>query len=295
MDGYFVWGGSIIFADGQYHLFAARWPTWRALGIEAAERGNVSLLGKYRDHSEIVRAVADNPVGPYVFQEVALKGRGGDYWDGRMCHNPRIVKTGDTYVLYYIGRSTDAPQRKIGYARAPSVKGPWQRIDRQLPLTDDANNPAPYIHDDGAVLLAFRDHRLQNFIARAPRFDGEYQIVSRDIVPGIKLEDPGLWFMDGLYHMVIEDNAGGLTGDVRHGAHLYSTNGLEWARFEPVKAYTHTVEWRDGTQTTFDRRERPELLNLGNPPEKKYDGFPTHLITGVLLDGRSRCLVQEIK
>ena len=34
MDGYFIWGGSLIFADGKYHLFASRWPTWQTLGIE---------------------------------------------------------------------------------------------------------------------------------------------------------------------------------------------------------------------------------------------------------------------
>ena len=153
MPGYFVWGGSLIKVDNQYHLFASRWPTWSALGIAPDDRGNVSMLGNYRNHSEIVRAVSDNPLGPYEFVEVVVSGRGGDVWDGQMCHNPKILKAGEKYVLYYIGRSPDHPQRKIGYAWAESIEGPWHRVDQQILLTDDANNPAPYIHEDGRVLL----------------------------------------------------------------------------------------------------------------------------------------------
>ena len=28
---------------------------------------------------------------------------GTQYWDGKSCHNPKIVKHDDTYVLYYMG------------------------------------------------------------------------------------------------------------------------------------------------------------------------------------------------
>lgn len=295
MDGYFVWGGSLIHVDGTYHLFAARWPTWETLGEPLPQRGHVSLLSNYRNHSEIVRAVSDDPLGPYRFEDVVLSGRGGSYWDGQMCHNPKIVKTGNTFVLYYIGRSPQAPERKIGYAWAPDIRGPWQRLPRNIPLTEDANNPAPYIHPNGRVLLAFRDQNLTTFIAEADSFNGRYRITSADLVPGIRLEDPGLYRDQGMYHMVIEDNVGGLTGDVRHGAHLISTNGRDWQRYSPIKIYTHTVQWTDGTATTFDRRERPELLNLNQPAEHKFDGPPTHLITGVQLGETSWCLVQAIR
>ena len=88
--------------------------------------GPVSVLGGYRDHSEIVRAESVDPLGPYIFREVVLAGRGEEWWDGQMCHNPRIVQAGDEYVLYYIGRSTKSPERKIGYAVSNSVYGPWK-------------------------------------------------------------------------------------------------------------------------------------------------------------------------
>ncbi len=80
------------------------------------------------------------------------------------------------------------------------------------------------------------------------------------------LEDPTLFFMDGRYHMVLEDNKGQLTGDVRHGAQLVSRSGRTWQSYDPIKVYTHTIQWTDDASTTFDRRERPELVNLNNPP-----------------------------
>jgi len=294
MSGYFVWGGSVIFADGMYHLFASRWPTWETLGIGQENRGHVSLLSGYKNHSEIVRAVADNPLGPYEFAQMVVAGRGGDYWDGQMCHNPKIAKIGDRYVLYYIGRSPRSSARKIGYAVAESIEGPWQRREKQIMLTDDANNPAPYIEKDGRVLLAFRDQSLVMHVARADRFDGRYEILAGNIIPGVKLEDPTLFFMDGRYHMVLEDNKGQLTGDVRHGAQLVSRSGRTWQLYDPIKVYTHTIQWTDDASTTFDRRERPELVNLNNPPERKYDGEPTHLVTGVQIKGESWCVVQPI-
>ena len=32
-----------------------------------------------------------------------MKGRGPQYWDGRMVHNPHITRQGKKWVLYYIG------------------------------------------------------------------------------------------------------------------------------------------------------------------------------------------------
>ena len=279
MDGYFVWGGSLIKACDEYHLFASRWP-------EATR-----FPKGYRDHSEIVRATASTPLGPYTFREVVVAGRGGSWWDGKMCHNPKIVQAGDTYVLYYIGSAPGSGLRKCGYAWSKSIAGPWTRCDEPLPFGEDHNNPAPYIHDDGRVLIAFRDRQLNMFIATADAFNGTYEISARNLF-SFKVEDPDLFFCDGSYHMVAEDNAGGLTGAVRHGAHLISTDGLQWQPADPVRVYDHTLRWTDGTTTEADRRERPELFNAN--AERKGNGPPTHLLTGVLVDGHTWCHIQPI-
>ena len=79
MDGYNVWGGSAIFApeDGRWHLFASRWP--ESLGHNA-----------WVTSSEVVRATADAPDGPYTFEEVVLGPRDPGFFDGRMAHNPTV-------------------------------------------------------------------------------------------------------------------------------------------------------------------------------------------------------------
>ena len=56
MEGYFVWGGSLIKAGDEYHLFASRWPE------------ETRFPQGYRDHSEIVRASAKTPLWPYTFR-----------------------------------------------------------------------------------------------------------------------------------------------------------------------------------------------------------------------------------
>jgi len=280
MEDFFVWGGSLIKVDDTYHLFASRWPK------------ETEFPRGYRDHSEIVRATASNPLGPYEFHEVVLTGRGGEWWDGKMCHNPKIVKSGDTFILYYIGSAVGSGLRKCGYAYSRSINGPWVRADRALPFGRDHNNPAPYIHSDGSVLVAFRDDTLKMYIATAPSFDGTYRIVAENLFPGIRLEDPDLFHLNERYHMVVEDNVAGLTGHDRHGAHLISKDGIQWDIHDPVRVYTHTLPWDDGTVTTVERRERPELFN--DNAEQKGNGHPTHLLTAVLSGGNTWCHVQPI-
>jgi len=62
MEGYWVWCGSVVKdEEGRFHMFASRWPTW------------LPMHPGWIVASEIVRAVADTPEGPYHFQEVVLQ------------------------------------------------------------------------------------------------------------------------------------------------------------------------------------------------------------------------------
>ena len=63
MEGYHVWGGSIIKENGIYHLFASRWKS------DAKKLGDNELDG-YRTGSEIVYATSLLPQGPYEFKNV---------------------------------------------------------------------------------------------------------------------------------------------------------------------------------------------------------------------------------
>jgi len=140
MDDYWVWCGSVIRGeDGLYHMFASRWPH------------AYPFYEGYRLASEVVRAVAACPEGPYEFREIILPPRGEQHWDGRMTHNPVILRRGRQYLLFYIGATFAGPlpsaeqmrqprsaihpvtgRVAIGLATSDSILGPWTRRDQPV-------------------------------------------------------------------------------------------------------------------------------------------------------------------
>lgn len=177
MPNYWVWGASpILGEDGRYHLFASRWPKM------------VSFL-HWATNSEIVRAVAERPEGPYMFEEVVIGQRDASFWDGNSVHNPTIHYHEGKFLLFYVGTtySGDRPQspdqdghwspkwveawnhKRTGLAVADSVLGPWRRPD--MPLLQPRSgkwdsviisNPAPCVRDDGSVLLIYKSTDLKH-------------------------------------------------------------------------------------------------------------------------------------
>lgn len=269
MEGWFVWCGAAIEVDGTYHLFAARWPE------------STKFPEGYRAHSEIVRATADRPEGPYAFREVVIGKREPGKWDSGMAHNPAIYRVGGTFVLYYIGSDVGSRHRQIGIATAPSPEGPWTRRDRPLDLgiEGDANNPSAWFEPDGSVKLIWRTVDLRVRLSTASSFAGPYALANENAWPEAKLEDFFLFRHGDGYHVVCEDNVGHVTGHSRWGAHLVSGDGVkDWRRAPVPVVYDHDIRWSDGTVLTATRRERPWLL---------FDrqGRPTHLFTAVY-DGR---------
>ncbi len=206
MQDYWVWGSSVIKGeDGKYHMYASRWPKY------------FKFHPGWMIASEIVHAVSETPEGPYEFRDVALGARGAQYWDGRSCHNPKIVKYKDTYLLYYMGSThpfetlTEETAdeltlsskwciagrwgKRIGLATSKSPNGPWKRLD--TPVLDVkpnsfysflTSNPSPLIKEDGSVVLLFKgrsygeDEITQTSqsvgVATAPSYDGEYTVAS---------------------------------------------------------------------------------------------------------------------
>jgi hypothetical protein len=268
MADYWVWCGSAIKVGDTYHMFAARWP--RATHFPEG----------YREHSEIVRAISKNPLGPYEFKEVVIGKRPGQFWDSGMAHNPEIHKIGDTYVLFYIGSDgvTKQPNgkylvRKVGCATAKSITGPWTRSDQPL-INTESNNPSVHVECDGSVKMVFRSSTTRARLATAPTFSGPYKIVSDNLSPEAPIEDFTLFKHGGKYHFFCEDNQGKVSGHTRWGVHFISDNGIDgWRPAGQRIAYDHTLRFTDGTTLECKRRERPQLLVV--------DGRATHLITTV--------------
>lgn len=293
-DDQWTWCGSCIRGDdGQYHLFASCWSRGLAFGPY------------WVTNSKVVRAVADNPVGPYRLVETVIGPRDPVFWDGRMAHNPTIHRAPDgTYLLFYTGTTydfdppapgrLDVPDGGIGRARANqriglmtsrSLEGPWRRPDEPIlhprPGSWDAlmtTNPAPCVMADGSIYLAYKStgHQtdlLRYGMARAERFDAPFHRLSDAEIltfsDGSHIEDAYLWHEDGRFQILLKDMTGAIGGERHGGIHASSPDAIHWQLSEPAAAYSKTIRWSDDSVTLQGSLERPQLLI--------QDGTPTHL------------------
>ncbi len=290
MEDYWVWCGSAIRGeDGLYHMFSARWPK------------KYPFFTGYVVGSEIVHAVSEKPEGPYTFREVVLGDRGEEYWDGRMTHNPSIVKCGGTYVLFYIGATYKGPRPtpeelcgpernpvvdecystiRIGAATSKSLNGPWERRDEPVFVADPngwdctvVTNPAPCVCADGSILMYYRANtpgRLCIGVARSKDASMKFErILDHHIFvdhPEINVEDPFVWQNGDHFEMIAKDLNGKSCGTLFGGVHLTSRDGLSWDYAEDPCAYTRTVKFLDGTESEAYHLERPNLtIENGRP------------------------------
>jgi hypothetical protein len=287
-------------------MFASRWPQ------------AMPFAPNWVTHSEVVRAVADSPVGPYTFAEVVLPARGGEFWDGHMTHNPTILKYRDRYLLFYTGTRYDRPEeargnQRIGLATAPSVTGPWTR--RNAPILSprpgkwDAfltTNPAPCLAPDNSILLVYKSAasntdllRLGVAAAAGPEATFERLVDGPIFQFGDEsgkanwrqdkhIEDPFIWWSGSRYEVLMKDMNGAIGGELGGGIHGWSRDGINWRLSEPPAAYSRTVKFADGSTRTFSHVERPQLLI--------EDGRPRCLFVAVGLggtDGAHRTITQS--
>ncbi|MDD3078140.1 MAG: glycoside hydrolase family protein [Paludibacter sp.] len=241
MDDYMLWCPSVIKVGKTYHMFASRWPA-------------VYGMAGWTTHSEIIRATSSNLYGPYTFQEVVIKKRDG-YWDNERVHNPRVVKSGKYFVLYYSSTSGET-----GYAYASSINGPWIRSNN---VVMTFSNVAPVVKPDGSIYALGRktveNHRIAQAYS-AKSFDGKYSIVKggENLLPeNAQFEDPTIWLNGNIFYVLCSDLNGDLTGMRKAGAQYYSFDGEIFKSVTTEPVYTKTVTFDDNSTEIFSRRERP--------------------------------------
>lgn len=315
MDGFIVWGGSVIKGeDGYYYMFASRWPKTEP-GVSWAT------------NSEIVLAKSNKAEGPYEFQKVVLPPRGKEYWDGMMTHNPTIHYHKGKYLLFYIGLTYDFEKpekettrtmyetvwnrKRVGLAIADSPYGPWIRMDKPLmePRPDkwDAvviSNPAVAVHDDGSVLLIYKsapvpyparnqNRKLSFGVARADHYLGPYKRVEEEneIVFNPKncdVEDPYIWYDGEKYNMLTKTMYADFVGVKGGGIYATSNDGRNWFLSDEPMAYDRNIEFEDGTKALFEKMERPQVLI--------QDGKITHVFfASKILGGDGFNMVRPLK
>jgi len=169
-ENYNIWGTNIAKGkDGKYHAIYSRWPK---------SRGHLGWV----THCEIAHAISDNLTGPYIFKNLVLPPRGGNYWDGHCTHNPHLMEHNGKYYLYHMGNfgsghwestlDTVMPKYKdtewwinrnnqrVGVAVADNLNGEWKRFDK--PLIDISlgrlmtSTPTASVRPDGKILLAYK-------------------------------------------------------------------------------------------------------------------------------------------
>jgi len=309
MPDYWLWCPSVIRGpNGEFHLFASRWPK------------SIPMHPGWMTHSEVVRAVAPSITGPYTFKEVVLPARGPEYWDGRSTHNPTIRFHGGRYYLFYTGSTHPLPDlkkgepfpsqdprcivarsmKRVGIAWAESLEGPWHRLDHPiLPTEPDSprsfltSNPAPFIYPDGKTSLVFKQRayrpesrdrlgfaecgepthgEMTLGLAEAPDPLGPYEVTLAKIdFPGnSELEDPFLWRDEEGFHLLAKELTGRLSG-VPGGCLLaHSGEGRVWEFPEAPLAFRKEVSFEDGSTLPLGSLERPFLYFEA--------GRPTHLL-----------------
>jgi hypothetical protein len=131
-------------------------------------------------------------------------------------------------------------------------------------INSESNNPA-ILPDKDKVILIYRNADLRIYIEEADFYYGPYKIVNDNVWPNCKLEDFYLFKAYNTFHLICEDNVGGVSGHIRWGIHLYSNDGVKnWEKYLPVIVYDHTIFFTNDSVLNCNRRERPQLLIENN-------------------------------
>ncbi|TWU55594.1 hypothetical protein [Rubripirellula reticaptiva] len=288
-ENYYIWGASMVRdTDGKCHLLYSRW--LRELGHNA-----------WVTHSEIAHAVADSPLGPFRYVDVALPARGPEYWDGMCTHNPTVHKFDGKYYLYYMGNFGDGNatvklnpihrnHQRIGVAVADHPAGPWKRFDKPLidvthqPGAHDelmTSNPSILRRSDGTYVLIYKAVGTKGPLpfggpvihlaatSQSPTGPFNKKMTPLFTAPGVKFpaEDPYVWAEGNRCWAIVNDHKGTFNGTGEDSLALFtSKDGLTWDVAPNPWVLQRKVTWTDGTEQSFHRLERPQLwLENGQP------------------------------
>lgn len=289
-DGYWVWGSSVIRDDkGQYHMFVARWP--EHLTFHPGWMIESDIIHATSDTPEGPYEYEDVALP----ERGAQYWDGRSTFNPKICRYKDtyvLFYTGSTHPFpdfpsedslklnskySIVGRSN----KRIGVAWSKSLSGPWIRLDEPV-LKSKPNtfysfltsNAAPWINEDGSVVMIFKARSyneqfpyhsdMKIGVAAAPSFKGPYTVLNEKPIFGEgdmpEVEDPTLWKDEDGYHILAKDQRGEITGHVGHGILAHSIDGISWKLDEKPYAYTKTIKWDDGTETTMGQLERVSVL-----------------------------------
>ena len=295
------WGGSVVEAEGAFHLFASAFV-------------NNCTLSSWGSNSVAIRAVGTSPVGPFTLAERVLP-----FYH----HNVQPILAPDgTFLIYAIGMSPDPtpgdcsphadapPPLSHGFESvecwsAPTVRGPWTAVAGNVNTRNIFNgtNPAPAFDPSNNGTVYVMSHTSTAFVVSvAPSWRGPYAApipVVSFVVGDYVGEDPYLW-----YDAKISNDEGGVGAwrvlyhayNKSDTAHQFNVGGYAqsaghnifgaWSVQDPASSPAYTVNYTSydegaagpTTTTTLSRRERPKLyFDASGAPAVLYSGScPPH-------------------
>jgi len=282
---WYVWGGSMIEGDeGGFHLFHSRW-----------RRDNPRGMKGWLYESEIARAVAERPEGPYRPAGVVLAGLGGEGWGSVTAHNPCIRRFEGRYHLYFVStwdsdhmdtdwRDHQFSQR-VGVAVADELGGPWRRVEQ--PVCQPAGcihhyttNPSVTRMPDGRYLMMLKGLDQEggwppvHGVALADSPTGPFAVQDEPCLPpGLHAEDPDVRYdrHRGRFLAVFKDWRGQHTGTQGGIGLIESDDGLRWRKGAHPLVCLRELVWDDGSTTPLAHLERPQLhLDADGRPDMLF-------------------------
>jgi hypothetical protein len=280
-EGYFVRGGSIVKDEkGVYHLFYARWKK---------EHG---MSSGWATDSEIARAEAPSPFGPWEFKNVVFPSRGAQYWDGLCTHNPTVHKFDGKYYLYYMGNTRKGAggkylesrnNQRIGVAVADSPVGPWKRFDS--PILNVSDNPSSLdalMVSNATVTRTANGEYLMIYKSVAknrplPTGGPIYYLSATSKSPlgpfkkqmkpcfstgldALPVEDPCLWTQDGKVYALVKCRRGFFGNGNEISIKLFEMKkDGEWVLSAAPVVLGQSFKWESGKTEKFSSVERPQI------------------------------------
>ena len=258
LSDYCYWDGSIIKDDetGKYYMFASR---WNQAGGHWGQDGIDGWQG-----SQAIYAVSDSLYGPYEDQGPIwpdhYEGAGHNVFAFKLSESDPLVQEGYKYAIVVSDVGKYGNEVNGTFHIAKSLDGEWEHRGKMQVDTNNfsLSNISILVRPDGKYEAINRN----GDIATSDSLLGNWNVESTRLwwnvqgMPSENVEDPVIWYSDGLYHCVANK------WDAKQAYYLTSKDGLTNWTLQPGTAYTPTtqfLEYEDGTENNWTKLERPNV------------------------------------
>lgn len=255
LANYCYWDGTILkgtdaeTGKDKYYMFASRWDQ---------ANGHSGWGG-----SVAVYATSDNLEGPYTDQGMLwpdyYEGAGHNVFAFEISKTDPAYKEGYRYAISVSDTGLHGDQMNGSIHISKSLDGPWEHVgimetDGKFRLSNVTITQRP----DGTYLATGRDGDIATAASVRGPWTTQRQKLWWDI-PGMNtsaLEDPVLWYSDGMYHIVVNN------WQEKYAYYLTSYDGVQDWTLHTGTAYSaetmaQHLQYTDGTKNSWTKLERP--------------------------------------